>query len=291
MTARTWIGGQAGNKASAAANWSPNGAPQPGDDLAIDHGTMKATGNTLSGDVLTMLDGSQVNLTNTAGLSIHTYLASTGHVSLNTNGNNHVDIVTAPGRGFGGSAVIHNSGTLTGSIGGYGTNFTLNGGKFANVNSSGGLDGGDTIVNADVIGKGIFHVNSFHAPGGQGRLEFMQSVGAEQTVEMEGGAGYSTLQIDHPNLFKAAIDWRSGNSVIDLNGLAADSYRAHDGALDFYHGNKVVDTLHFNGNTGAFAVAQGTSSGGPGVEIYGIGATAHAIPHGADLPLHAPVMA
>ncbi len=297
MTARTWTGGKAGNQASAAANWSPNGAPQPGDTLTIDHGAMKVTGHTLSGDVLTMRGNSQIDLTNTTGLSIQTFLASSGpwagNVTVNTHGNNHVNVSTAPGRGFGGSVTIHNSGTLTGSIGGFGTNFTLSGGKFYNVNSTAGLDGEHTIINADVLGTGVYHVNSYHAPGGAGKLEFIQAVGSGQTVEMDGGLGYSTLQIDHPNQFKAAIDWRSPNSVIDLNGLAADSYKAHDGVLDFYHGNRVVDTLRFDGNPDAFAVAQGTSTGGHGVEIYGTGATfpANAIPHGADLPLHAPLMA
>jgi hypothetical protein len=294
MSDRTWIGGKAGNKASSAANWSPNGTPQPGDTLTTDHGMMKVTGDTLSGDVLTMRGNSQIDLTNTTGLSIHTYLASSGplggEVTVNAHGNNHVDVTTAPGRGFGSSVTIHNSGTLTGSIGGYGTNFTLTGGKFYNVNSTAGFDGENTVINADVLGTGKYSVGTFHASSGG--LRFMQSVGAGQTVQMQDGlGGHSTLTVDKPGQFKAAVDWETGNGVIDLNKLAADSYRYHDGVIDFFHGDKVVDTLRFSSahpELTPFSIAQGTSTGGRGIEIYSTAGPLHgfAAPHGADLPIH-----
>ena len=40
MTARTWIGGKSNNQVTDPSNFSPMGAPEPGDNLTITSGTM-----------------------------------------------------------------------------------------------------------------------------------------------------------------------------------------------------------------------------------------------------------
>jgi hypothetical protein len=45
MTARTWVGGSAGNLPSYAANWSPAGVPQAGDTLRMTSGVMNVVGD------------------------------------------------------------------------------------------------------------------------------------------------------------------------------------------------------------------------------------------------------
>jgi hypothetical protein len=51
MTNRTWIGG-GNDKASNPNDWSPTGAPQPGDTLTISSGTMYVSDDNLAGDTL-----------------------------------------------------------------------------------------------------------------------------------------------------------------------------------------------------------------------------------------------
>lgn len=56
MTTRTWTG-EVSNDASNGDNWSPAGAPQPGDTLTdmLNGSTIDIKGNTLSGAPLTVL--------------------------------------------------------------------------------------------------------------------------------------------------------------------------------------------------------------------------------------------
>lgn len=64
MTTRTWIGG-GNNQATNPSDWSPSGAPQPGDTLSIASGTMNIFGNALAGDNLTVVSGNaDLNLFN-----------------------------------------------------------------------------------------------------------------------------------------------------------------------------------------------------------------------------------
>jgi hypothetical protein len=131
-------------------------------------------------------------------------------------------------------------------------------------------------------------VSSYHNLG-FGSLEFGKAVGAGQTIYFADGEGDSILNIDEPSQFKATIDWEaSAGGAINLEGLAADSYSYANGVLDFFHGSKLVDALKINDLYGSFAVSQGTSSGGAGVEIYGTGQFLHPYQpqHGTDLPLH-----
>jgi hypothetical protein len=61
MTSRTWIGGGL-DLASTAKNWSPNGAPEPGDTLLMSSGIMNVVGYNLAGDTLTLTGTDTVNL-------------------------------------------------------------------------------------------------------------------------------------------------------------------------------------------------------------------------------------
>jgi len=298
MTARAWLGGR-GNQASDPLDWSPNGVPQPGDALTITQGSININGNQLGADVLDASgtarinikngvgdnlrasNGARVSLTNTFGTEI---TKAQGDVSLTTTGVNQVDI-QSPGRGFGGNMMINNHGTLIGGIDLFGSNVTLNGGSFVNNGTSlAGFDGGRAVINAGVLGIGNWRVDTFHANFGE--LKFLQSVGPGQTVTMEGGlSGYALLDVEHPNTFQAAVDF-SANSVVDLKGLVADSWAyTEDGSLYLYDGpnHQTVDVLRFTAHTG-FGIAQGTSTGGKGVEVFA--STYPNIPHSADLLLH-----
>lgn len=314
MTTRTWHGGRGNNQASSPKNWSPNGAPRPGDTLTMTGGTMNITGgNSLGADVLYMSGKSTVSLQNTSGEHLQTTapgniarpdtdatinLTNTsgvvirngsGHLTINAQGTNDLDLST-PYRAFwSGSVDIHNSGTLVGGISGFATTYRLDGGAFYNTGSTVGNDTQSETINADVLGTGVFHMSTFH--GGVGKLEFMQSVGPGQTISFENGLGvYNLLEIDRPSDFHGSIvvgaSSNGSSSIVDLNGLAADSYSSANGVLDFFQGNTLVDEVRYN-SAQPFTVAQGTSAGTAGIEIYALSNPNASVPHGADLPLHA----
>ena len=75
MTNRTWVGG-GNNQASNPSDWSPTGAPQPGDTLIISSGTMDVSGKALAGDTL------DLSVTgNTANIYLKGDIAATAHVT------------------------------------------------------------------------------------------------------------------------------------------------------------------------------------------------------------------
>jgi len=313
VTTRNWTGGN--GRITSAKNWAPGGSPQPGDVLTIYSGSMDISGHQLpateslstggtatvnlnqtSSANISVSGHSTVNMRNSTGaLSVFNNFTpgidNSNNITVSATGNNNLDLTTHLRAVFG-NVTVHNSGVLTGSLNGFSTNYTIDGGQFHNIDSTAGQDLQTITVNADVVGAGKWNVNTFHGPSG--KLEFMKSVGSEQTVTMASGlSGHPTLQIDHPETFKAAITWQTDSALVDLVGLAADSYNQRDGALDFFHGNTLVDTLRINvPTTEPITVSQGTSTGGLGVEISstpvpGGRPFAADIPHGAALPVHA----
>jgi len=306
MTARTWLGGR-GNNASDARDWSPNGAPQPGDTLTMTHGTINiGATNPLGADWLTVTGNATVNLTHTTGDHLSfigpapiyapnikdtlnlvssdvTITGTWADLTINASGNSHLSL--GPNNRLGEiSAKIKNTGVLSGHLSGY-MDYRIDGGQFNNEGSTGGWDGNTAIINSQVIGTGKWTLTTDHGSGG--KLEFMQSVGAGQTVDIEDGArGWSTLQLDKPGEFHGLITLNAPDSVIDLPKLAADSYSydAAAGTLDFWHGNTLLAAIRFSA-THPYLVANNTSTGGAGVEVFSTEG-AWNIPHGTLLYQH-----
>jgi hypothetical protein len=96
MTSKTWIGGHAGNAAGSAANWSPTGAPQPGDNLTVVTGTLEIGGH-LAGDTLhlndTTVSGGPVvlDLNGSARVGIDGSLNFGDPLSVNARGQDYLD--------------------------------------------------------------------------------------------------------------------------------------------------------------------------------------------------------
>ena len=255
----------------------------PATDELILSGNATATIVNGHGQHVAASDNAHINLTNSSGIVVHNL---TGDITINTLGQNELHVST-PSRGYHGSVTINNAGSLLeGGVAGFGTNYTINGGLFANTGSSAGFDGQTTVVNADVVGRRTWQVSSYHSPGA-GHLEFVRSVSEDQTVFLAPSIGYDHLQIDQPSQFHAAIAM-DGKAAVDLVGLAADSYRydASSGILDFYAGSNVIDSLRFRATLpDGFGVAAGTSTGSAGVEIFSQ-AGVPGLHHGAELPVH-----
>jgi hypothetical protein len=260
MTDRTWIGG-GNNKASRPNHWSPNGIPQPGDNLVLPGGsTINIAGNDLHGDPLA--------------------ISSAGAVTLNLSHHAQASL-RAPGPGFGGKPVatvnvvgndtldvtgssdltinLADHAKLSGSFGlSFGSTMTILGGEHAKYVNNGAdtLFGAHVQVNADVVGSGTFSLSptlfaSPHSLVGSS-LEFGRFVSRGQIVNVAGGtapavpfvSAISSLRIDHPSEFHGTIDLHD-LSLADLVGLAkADSWGYKNDMLSIFNGcGRLVDKI------------------------------------------------
>jgi len=147
------------------------------------------------------------------------------------------------------------SGTFQLSFGG----LVVNGGIGSAFNNSGDSrsSAGVSTINADIIGHGSIGV------GFAGTMEFVQSVGPNQSILTEG-----LVQIDRPDLFAADATLNPSQqpdrpSEIDLMGLAnADGYSYKKDMLNILSGSKIIDTLRLHDNTlNGFVVEAPTAAG------------------------------
>jgi hypothetical protein len=273
MTARTWIGG-GNNKASNAHDWSPTGAPAPGDTLSIGGGTMDIRGFVLGSPNiggLNVTGTTTFNVTNAligSEIEINGSYTDQTQVDINIRGIAGLRFATNPGPGDNATATVHLVGNSV-WIGSFsaGSHFgdggvTVTGGPratFINVGTSiAQYTGGSSDVEVDVAGTGRFEVTA------GATLEFGKSVGAGQTVEVKRTATSGTLKIDRPSEFRGLVQLDDAGGAIDLVGLAkADSYTYQNDMLSIYAGKHVIDTLRLAA-TSAFSVEK-TSTG---VTIY-----------------------
>ena len=258
MATKTFIGGSSNNAASDPANWTPNGAPTPGDTLLMNSGTtMNIAGTELAGDALTLGQG-QANSAYVFSLSNGAVLATTTASYFDESATVNVDgRATATLREGNPSTISYAVNLDAGStwVGNYGLNFSgitvtaAAGATFENDATSN--CGGVAVINADVVGAGSFRVPALQ--GTAGSLEFGRSVAASETVNLAGNpyryTGNVKLLIDRPADFHAAVNLSDG--TIDLKSLAADSYALSGDTLTLYNAGAAVDTLRVHNTTTA----------------------------------------
>jgi hypothetical protein len=181
--------------------------------------------------------------------------------TVNVFGNTEMEIA-APGGGA--SPVTVNLQANSKWIGGFTeapfSSITVHGpGVFNNLSST---VNGSAIIGANVVGSGTFNVEAAHSSG---KLEFMHSVSAGQTVTVS--AGYyvpnqiSVLQVDSPSTYHASNILGYGEIILD--GLKATSYALQNDLLTLFNGNQAIygtrlsehDDMRY-GVTNAFGVSQ-----------------------------------
>ena len=298
MTTDVWIGG-GDNEASNPNDWL-SGLPAAGQDAMVfgprvggasSTYTMNVQGNELANDpILSSACALTVNATHAL---INSTVAYRGNVTFNLAQHSTL-LLTAD---YMGAIVVNLSGAdvlvVNGSDAGnpvinlaagsewVGT-FSLD---WARINAGVGAtfdnDGASQVLNncpgmanvvlpVAVIGKGGFGV------AGGARLEFMRSVGAQQSVTSEG-----TIAIDDPARFLGSVTLQAGE--IDLAGLAnADGCSFQADMLRIYAGTQVVDTLRLTDQTPYGFEVEKTASG-VGVVAY---AGASRTPVGMPLAMH-----
>ena len=101
-------------------------------------------------------------------------------------------------------------------------------GQFDNLSSN---VNGTATIDVNVIGTGTFNLNEAHSIG---KLEFMHSVSAGQTVTNSGyelyGGQFGVVQVDNPSLYHASNVLGFGEII--LEGLKATSYSYKNQRLD-----------------------------------------------------------
>jgi hypothetical protein len=288
--ARIWLGG-ATNNIYASGDWSPPGAVQPGDVLAMYSGTANMAGGDLAGDTLYV--GSQtaystpaavvVNLSHGAALTAVAATTSfveqsivfnatgvdTLHLAINAN--YYATMTTTV------NIAPHSLLFGTVAVGGHNGALTMNGGTLSFFDNDGPSAVGQNcvaLINTDVLGVGSFAV------GAQSSLSFLHAVGPGQSVSL---AGQDSLAIASPATFFGAVDvaQNAGSFTVQLAGIAnADSYDYANNLLTLFSGKHVVDVLRF-ADSGSFQVSENTS----GVFINAAGTALP--PNTMTLPLQA----
>jgi hypothetical protein len=267
MTDRAWTGA-VNDDARNPGNWSPNGAPEPGDTLKdpLNNSTMAITRNALQGDTLSILDfvsGATLNLSKHADMNLE--LGPGSQVVANVDGHDTLN-VTLNGSGF----MAQLAATLTENLGAHSnlagsfnatfSSLTISGAEHTRYHNNGTdtLTAGRVAIDVDVVGSGTFVLGpgSTRVTDVGSKLEFGGLVAGGQTVQVSGGpsfggpsfagdAGISTLQIDEPRQFHGTVDLHDFG-LTDLVGLAqADSWSYTNDMLSIFNGcGKVLDTLH-----------------------------------------------
>jgi hypothetical protein len=272
MVARTWTG-SVNNDASNSGNWSPMGAPLPGDTLTdtISGSTIDIRDNALAGNGLLIspppsvaVSSATLNLSHAARVDL--FLSSGTQVVANVSG--VVDTINASVAGIvsrpaGGALTVNlDHAILFGSfnIGSFPIGPTSGGSVtitsenrpalFIN-NATDTVSGGSADIDVDVVGKGTFNVTSgfMRVQPVPGRIQFGGFVSGGETVSVSGFVstppGPSSVVIEQPREFFATVDLHDF-SLADLVGLArADSWSYKNDLLSIKAANgKVIDRLH-----------------------------------------------
>lgn len=261
MTTRTWTG-SINNDASNPGNWSPNGAPQPGDTLTdiLSLSTIDIRGDALAGDSLAINiageDTATLNLSQHADLSLVS--SGQGSVVVNVTGNDTLNAVVPEAGTMGPPSLtvdLAGHARMTGSF--YvntAARLTISGAKDATYihNASDTLTGASAIVDTELVGSGAFILSEGFDRAGfaPSKLEFGGFVSAGQTIDITGGLTenipqVSQLTVDAPQQFHATTDLHDF-SLVDLEELAqADSWSYKNDLLSIQGARgRVLDQFH-----------------------------------------------
>ena len=258
MTDRTWLGG-GNNNARNPHDWSPTGAPQPGDTLSmVNGGTMNVRDDDLAGNAVHV--GDSAGRQETFNLSHHALLAVVQNVdtgsetTVNVHGRDTLRFSSIFPSGPQLTVNLDHHARLTASFNMVFGSLTVNGDDKAKLinDENDSLSGVHTVITPDVLGIGSFKAGT--AQGVGGFLEFGHSVSRDQGVTVSGDPERrlaTVLKIDKPREFHAAVTMQAKTET-DLVGLAkADSYTFENDMLKIFSGNRLIDRLRLT-NDGTF---------------------------------------
>jgi hypothetical protein len=250
---RTWTGADGANfSASDASDWTPAGAPQPGDTLRMVGGRMDIAGNDLQGDTLWLGLGNNIasnmtlNLSHNAALTLEAVGNSREAVTINATDDSHLNI---DGAGFSSHATynLNVADTLTTEhIDLTSAVLNLNGGLMFLNQATVALHGESQLyARGDLSGTGYIAVGDSSV--GDASAEFDKSVGSGVTINAIGDANTNTASnvlANDPSQFSGQVNLDFGSLI--LATIHADSYAFQNDLLSLYNQNTVVDTVHLS---------------------------------------------
>jgi hypothetical protein len=237
----TWIGG-GNNDASNPKDWTPQGAPSPGEDLVIKDGTINIAGNDLAGDTLKLDSNSlttpTTNIDTKNGAVLNLGGAVYDDATINVNIVGKLNLTADVGQVAGTLSFIGGSINLVGTS-------TFQSAVFdTNLKGTGTIDANHP-ANGDIFGPYVFN----------------GSVGRGVTIALEGGGPPESVQIAHPSSFKGEITLPSNEPFLGsvlfegLHVTRADLVASTD-VLQMWDGKHLVDTVRLGGNTSNLVVLQ-----------------------------------
>lgn len=272
MTTRTWNG--ATDNFFNPIDWTPNGAPQPGDTAIINSGaasvaggvpnwlTLQLNGSPTAAGTLSLNNGSIPANTRIAGSSTGSVFtpAATINVQGSATNNGIITFSSDSGRfavsvsgnaGAGGSlnnqgsfdvldATVSWSSPLSGPLGSL-----QNDGMISVWNPANGFESAAIALN--LSGSGVVQLNP-HSSTAVG-----DSVASTQMIDFTGGSGAaSTFEIAHPQDFAGAINGFAQGDTIRLMNTPYDGFTynptsANTGVLRLYNVGVDKAELNFNG--------------------------------------------
>ena len=285
MTTKTWDGSN--NTFTTAADWSPSGAPQPGDTAVINAGTVGIANATLNGLVIDLngtagsapaLDlsdsalGADSQLVANADGGVTTINAAGAVLNaglISFTGPSDARFTTSLINGSDGSpAVLHNTGSIAAI--GASPNFVTtdagqtlaNDGAISVWNPSNDVQ--FAIIGPAITGNGSIMLDAY------AQAELVHDVGAGQTVQFfNNGIGNSSLQLDDPADFHGTIAGFAATDTITLRNTPFTSFNyaatdAGSGVLTLTDNGATVASLAFTGSyqTSDFNLGFGTLSNG-----------------------------
>lgn len=271
MTARTWVGGNDDNNALAAANWSPAGTPQMGDDLTVVTGTLNIANTNLAKNVLNLQDATEgggpvvLNLNGNARVGVAGSLFFGDNPTFNVTGFDRLDA-------SGGLSAItgsidlakHSHLVVTGSLEFVYTD-SLSGAAGSSIVNNGTIETEDGLVSVAVRGTGTLGFSGYH--DGAGVSEITSAISHGQTIALDPAVFGMTLTLTHPDTFHGILDIiqppfpSSGDVSVVLDGVKATSFDVKGNRLILKDGHHVVDTLNLaNPRAASISATYGTSS-------------------------------
>ena len=239
MTMRTWKGG--GNDAARNPHdWSPNGAPQPGDHPNITQGVINISGNALAGD--TLLVGASIPPSAARTIDINTSAAAALILKASL----------PPGPSTSVELNVHGMATFTADIVGL-SQLTTSGGTIHFIGSS-TFTGLHQVFDNNLVGSATLNLDSAnHLPE---QMEINGAVGGGLTFNLtSNGPPFTGLQIDQPSQFHGVIHidpppFPGAFGFVAFMGLHATSADLHNDMLRMFDGNTLVDTTRLSGGSG-----------------------------------------
>jgi hypothetical protein len=266
MTSKTWIGGHAGNAAGAAANWSPSGAPQPGDNLTVVTGEL-AIGGRLAGNTLHLNDPGvavgpvTLDLYGNSNVNIDGFLQAGNPLIVNVSGTDHLHApdgfsMGSNQRGGTFNLAANSHLYITGSMS-FGYGGLVTGGAGAVLTNNGTLMlGSSTIgtgatgaVATTVNGNGTLLFRGYH--NSHGTAGISAKIASTQTVELDQATHGLTMVLDDPGDFRGLLkldlprDPGSYNALADVvvSGVHAGGVSVRGNQVMLTNGGKAVDLL------------------------------------------------